>query len=207
MQHFSYASSSGVGNGKSREIMMKTLLRAALVAALGLIGTTAFGLTINSDGVVGTIEHVTPGGGVSEAQEAVWLQYLLNLDNGMVNHVFGGMIYNTRTEDPEYAGTIDDASYWKDDTGALGVPAGWEWVLAKYDGPNAGYVVWFLDGAAVDLPAYPWELWGNQNQEGYELSHFTVFNSIGVPDGGATVLLLGASLAALGLMLRSRRHG
>jgi hypothetical protein len=185
---------------------MKTLLRAALVAALGLIGTTAFGvpLTINSEGVVGTIDGIS--GETSPATEAIWLQHLLDMPNDAVDLEFG-TTFRTRTEDPQYSGTIDAANFWKDDDGGLSVPAGWEWVMAKYDGQNAGYVVWYLGGAAVDLPLTSWSIWANASGEGYNLSHFTVFNSIGVPDGGATVLLLGASLAALGLMIRSRRHG
>jgi hypothetical protein len=184
---------------------MKKLISASVFAVLCLWGTSASGLTINSPGVVGIIE--TGAGSVSPENEAVWLQNLLNLANG-ADVMIGDDRYVTRTTNPEYAGTVDTVNldYLKVDLpGTLVVPAGWEFVMAKYNGQNAGYVVWYLGGASMELPLYPYELW-TDNPEQYAMSHWTAFTSIseipgvpGVPDGSLSVMLVGFALAVLGL--------
>ncbi len=183
---------------------MKKLMMTALAAALWMV-TSASALTINDPGVVGTFNPGTTGNPPSA--EAAWLQQLLDLPNSS-DVVIDGVQYMTRTTPPDYSGTIDASDLSKDDSGGTSVPAGWEWVVGKYDGPNAGYVAWYIGGAAVTLPQYPAELF-TSNPTQYELSHWTAFNRTdnppSVPDGGSTVLLLGAGLAALSLARRSRK--
>jgi hypothetical protein len=77
--------------------------------------------------------------------------------------------------------------------------SGYEYLLAKYDGPNYGTEVWYINGLSGDItiPSH-----GGQ----YGISGSTLFTPgtpTGVPDGGSTVALLG--LAALGLVAVSRR--
>lgn len=183
---------------------MNKSIRALLMAAFCLVSASAFGLTLNSPGVVGTIEPSAESN--NPLDEAGWLQQLLDLPNDVVLEI-DGVRYSTRTMPPEYAGDVDGTVFLKDDgVDSYVVPAGWEYVMAKYDGINAGYVVWYLGGMSIELPQYPFELF-TDTPEQYEMSHWIAFNPIGVPDGGVTVTLLGASLAALGMILRLRRQG
>jgi hypothetical protein len=89
----------------------------------------------------------------------------------------------------------------KDDTGNnvvdLGT-GGFTYLLAKYDGPSGGSEIWNVQGltGGYTIPL-TWE-----NGQGLGLSHWTLFGGGGqVPDGGTTVMLLGAALGGLGMAL------
>jgi len=76
----------------------------------------------------------------------------------------------------------------------------YSYLFAKYDGPNAGSEVWYVGGMSgiITIPAL-----GLAGQH-YGLSGWTLFGP-GVPqapDGGTTVMLLGAALGALGMARR-----
>jgi hypothetical protein len=77
---------------------------------------------------------------------------------------------------------------------------GWTYLIAKYDGPNGGSMVWYLAGTveSVSVPAK----WGPSTTS-YDISHYTLFNPTSVPDGGATLALLGCALVGLGVIRRS----
>jgi len=72
----------------------------------------------------------------------------------------------------------------------------YSYLFAKYDGPNFGAEVWYVGNLSgiITIPA---------TAGGYGLSLWKLFGpGIGVPDGGATVMLLGAALAVLGTARR-----
>ena len=74
-------------------------------------------------------------------------------------------------------------------------------MFAKYDGPNAGAEVWYVGALSgvITIPAF-----GLAGQH-YGLSGWTLFKGAGdgeVPDCGATVMLLGPALGALGMAQR-----
>ena len=76
------------------------------------------------------------------------------------------------------------------------------YLFAKYDGPNAGSEVWFVGNLSgvITIPAF-----GLTEGQHYGLSGWTLFGPGGggqVPDGGTTVMLLGAALGALGMARR-----
>jgi hypothetical protein len=175
----------------------------AAMACACLVGTNSYALTINDPGVVGTIETGEPA---SIADEVIYVNTLLAqpANNGGVT--IAGHVYTTSSTD--YNGVVTAIDAVKDDTGNLSVPAGYDWVLAKYDGPDAGDVLWFLGGAAMTLPSDSSTIWVNNQENGYGLSHFTVFNPTdnddtpGVPDGGSTLALLGLALAGVGFLRR-----
>ncbi|HEY6226242.1 MAG TPA: VPDSG-CTERM sorting domain-containing protein [Verrucomicrobiae bacterium] len=78
------------------------------------------------------------------------------------------------------------------------LPAGYVYLAAKWDGPNGGAMVYDLQGLAagsiVDLP---------QTAYGTGMTGYTLFQGDNrVPDGGATVALLGVGLLGLGAMRR-----
>jgi hypothetical protein len=100
---------------------------------------------------------------------------------------------------PHFGASLPNATFVTNGTNATGilVLASYTYLFAKYDGPNAGSVVWYIGnlvGQTIDIPS----TWN-----GYGLSGWTIFGGgNGVPDGGATVMLLGAALGALGMARR-----
>jgi hypothetical protein len=143
---------------------------------------------------VGTIVTGEPAGA---ADEIIYANTLLAqpANNGRVT--IAGHVYTTSSTD--YNGVVSGGL--KDETGNTSVTAGYDWVLAKYDGPNGGDVLWFLGGAATTLPSDSATIWTNGEGQGYGISHFTVFNPT-VPDGGSTLALLGMAFTGLGLLRR-----
>ena len=73
------------------------------------------------------------------------------------------------------------------------------YLFAKYDGPNYGSEVWYVGNLSgiITIPA-------TAGRGGYGLSGWTLFGPGGqqVPDGGTTVMLLGAALGSLGMARR-----
>jgi protein with PEP-CTERM/exosortase system signal len=93
-----------------------------------------------------------------------------------------------------------------------------QYLVAAYDGQNSGVAVFdissFHAGDTILLYSYAkpevvnGHLTGNllgtstQTQGYYFITSFSLLNPLGVPDGGATVMLLGAALGALGMVRR-----
>jgi hypothetical protein len=79
----------------------------------------------------------------------------------------------------------------------LGNSTLYSYLFAKYDGPKYGAEVWYVGNLSgiITIPA---------TAGGYGLSGWTLFGpgGVNVPDGGATVMLLGAGLGAIGLARR-----
>jgi hypothetical protein len=79
----------------------------------------------------------------------------------------------------------------------------YSYLFAKYDGKNGGCEVWYVGGLSGDItiPAFAF---GPPGTTKYALSGWTLFGPgvPGVPDGGATVMLLGTALGALGIARR-----
>ena len=92
-----------------------------------------------------------------------------------------------------------------------------QYLVAAYDGKNAGTAVWNISGLTGTIQIYRYAkpevvnghltgnlLGSNTAQRGYFLiTSWTLLNRTGsVPDGGATVMLLGAALGGLGMVRR-----
>jgi hypothetical protein len=110
--------------------------------------------------------------------------------------VSGGYTYVTSLT--EYTGSVSGGI--QDKTKNTSVPAGWEYVLAKYDGPNGGSVLWYLGGASIMLPSTSEPLFHNVAGQGYEISHFTVFNPIPEPS-----TYIAGGLLLIPLLAQARR--
>lgn len=170
-------------------------------ALLSVAGASA--LTINDDNpyVIGTVEGLQSP---TIAQEAAAVNILLGMGINSSQTVDGDTY--TRGDNPVLgSGSVSGGT--KDDSGGLS-GSGFEYVIAKYDGPNAGSVVFYFGGAAFTLPADGYSIWGNEGQ--YALSHWTGFNGPGtgpgpgpgVPDAGSTLALIGLAVTGLGLLRR-----
>ena len=88
---------------------------------------------------------------------------------------------------------------------------GFQYLVVAYDGPNGGVAVYNVGGltGSVDLYRYAKPLasgnllGSNSARQGYfKMTSWTLLNPTGVPDGGTTVMLLGAALGALGMARR-----
>jgi hypothetical protein len=94
----------------------------------------------------------------------------------------------------------------------INLGTGFQYLLVAYDGPNGSAAVFNVAGltGSVDVYRYAKSL-GNGNLQGSNtagqgfklITGWTLLNPTGaVPDGGATVMLLGSALGALGMMRR-----
>jgi hypothetical protein len=114
----------------------------------------------------------------------------------------------------DYSGTITfnggQSTLGIDGDATVSIPAGWGGALVKYDGDNAGYVLFLFGGEASTIPEYPWNLW-TDNTTKYQISHYTLFRGTGdvtitptavVPEGGVPMALFGLVLTGIGLMHR-----
>jgi hypothetical protein len=159
-------------------------------------------VTLTGDShVVGT---VSPGAPASPADVADYVNFMITMGtNTSVAHDFGGSegiqnFYRTTNT----FGSLPTASATGAvsgtgttiDLNALGT---FTYLFAKYDGQNDNSVVWNISGltGVITIPA--------DGPLGYGLSGWILFGPTGtVPDGGTTVMLLGAALGALGMARR-----
>jgi len=172
---------------------MKRALTVAAVVALMSSSAYAAPLTLATPGIVGIFD--TTKTNASPSTELIYAQHLLDMVGlGAEDSAFSAPnVYMTSTIF-DYSGTL--VLGIKNETGGFVVPAGWDYVFAKYDGPNAGYIFYHLPTwGSQTIPQYPYAFWGRGGD--YELSHFTTFNRSSVPDGGSAALLLGAALMGL----------
>jgi hypothetical protein len=160
--------------------------------------------------VVGTIDAGTQNS--STVDETAWANYLLSMGALSTTTIDSPNDTNSATEiyttgTIDYSGTLSGAV--QSAAGAYIVPSGYDYVLAKYDGQNAGYVLFYLGGQSATLPLYSYNIWGSATDPSYLISHYTTFNCTNctsVPDGGSTVTLLGSALFAFGMLARKFRN-
>jgi hypothetical protein len=126
-------------------------------------------------------------------------------DNALGQH-FERSLKNPGPGFPNYPTAVFPNNLPKNGTGVsvdLGNGTLYSYLFAKYDGKNAGSEVWYVGGISgmITIPADGIPGHGHQ----YGLSGWSLFGpggTPGVPDGGTTVMLLGAALGALGMARR-----
>jgi len=87
----------------------------------------------------------------------------------------------------------------KDANNQFSVPAGYNWLVVQWDGPNGGAGLIQLNGNAALVPFYSYPLWGSNSAQ-YGVSHYGLAGGSDlerVPDGGSTALTLGFALMAI----------
>jgi VPDSG-CTERM motif len=112
-----------------------------------------------------------------------------------------GANFYTRTTNDPLNGNYPAAEFAANLNGQfddINLGSGFLYLLAKYDGPNYGSVVWYVGGLTglIDIPDKAGQ---------YGISNTYLFNGVpsnGVPDGGTTLMLLGSALAGLGALRR-----
>jgi hypothetical protein len=189
-----------------KAVKLKYCVVAAALALFMVPGAYAVPLTLDDVGVAGIVEPGTENSNV--ANELAWANYLLGLGaNTSVAYDANGdgnaEDYTTGAND--YNGTLSGGTQIQ---GGANDVSGFEWVLAKYDGKNAGYVLFNVADYGTTIPSTSEDLWVNKRGNGYGLSHFTGFGDRppnGVPDAGSTLGLLGLTLIGMGLIRRKAR--
>jgi len=179
----------------------------------------------NDPYLIGTVIPTLTGGGGQAQRDATMTNTLLNMAHGAQQGVFGD------NNNPLYSRTNYGAGPggW---TPATAVGAGlsgsvsngpltltitltqtFKYLVVTYDGQNAGVAVFDVSslgaGDQIVLSRYAFpdnDPHGDllQGDGQYLMTHWTLLNptGTGVPDGGATVMLLGAALGALGMVRR-----
>lgn len=164
----------------------------------GGINTPSLNLAFDDTHVVGTISPAAPA---DPADVASYINFMIALAPGgsgtfsgqditRSTNLFGSLPTASATGAVSGTGTTIDLN-------ALGT---FTYLFAKYDGQNDNSVVWNISGLTgiLTIPA--------DGPLGYGLSGWILFGPTGqVPDGGTTVMLLGAALGALGMARRFLR--
>ena len=156
------------------------------------------GLSIGDQQELGMVLHGIPEGDQFITQ---YVNAMIGLSLGGSTHVKSGPHDNLVTRSMNDFGTLPGpATLALRGTGtAIDLGTGtYDYLFAHYGGPGGGTVeVWFVGNLSgvINIP---------QIGFGHGLSGWALFSGggVGVPDGGATVMLLGAALGVLGVTRR-----
>lgn len=172
-----------------KKILSTSLITAAMAASIQNASATltwTTPLTSSSPNLVGIAYGVTGSGQGSDPFKFEVAQDLLNLG---ANQDVTMSVSSTSTEfitfGTDYNGTVITSSSASGGAGDA-VGSGWDYVIAKYDGPNAGYIMFYLGGEAAILPQYPANFW-TEKPEQYGISGWTAFNATVVPEPSTVV--------------------
>ena len=173
------------------------------VIAISLLTAPAYALSLIDPGVVGaasgeTAPNNSPGENLIVANHLLAMLANTSDPSGCS---LAGTVTCYVTGPVEYSGTLTGGTQITTTNNV----AGYEWVLAKYNGPNAGYVMFHVPtwGSNV-IPVTSETIWivNQKQQNGYGLSGYVAWGPTSVPDSGATLSLLGLALAGIGAFRR-----
>jgi hypothetical protein len=145
--------------------------------------------------------QVLPGTLADNADREQYVNFMIGLSLGSSGHVIINEEDNLITRSNNNFGALPgDVTVSLIGTSMminLGKQATYDYLLANYNGPNGGAEVWYVGDLSRSIIIAP-----NLGQS--SLSGWALFTGgpQSVPDGGATVMLLGAALIALSVMRR-----
>ena len=189
--------------------------------------TLEMSYTTDSANLVGTVIPGLHNGGGGQAQrDADMANTLLQMSNLTNNQqTLNGSLYSRTTWAGGPPATIVGAvlgTGFGDGTTPISIDLSqtgtFNYLVVSYDGPTEGSVaVYNIAGLTGIIQVYRYAkveldsfgnptgnlLGSNTMQQDYKrITSWTLLNPTGVPDGGATVMLLGAALGALGMVRR-----
>ena len=156
-------------------------------------------LTIGDQHELGQVQPPTPEG---DADITQYVNFMIGLSLGGSGHVIIGPHNILVTRSMNNFGSLPGpATLALRGTGTminLGTQGTYSYLFAHYGGPGGGFAeVWYVGdlSGTISIPAAGL---------GHGLSGWALFTAPGgaVPDGGTTVMLLGAALGALGMVRR-----
>lgn len=170
---------------------------------LGLSATNADAITVTLEvGDAYYVGSVIPGIPPSEEDQAGYINQLVNMGPGQTTTI-GDNDYSTEGGiDCSLCPVATDEGSSKVEDGSFSniLVNGWTYVIAKYDQEDGGSFVWYLgDLDTTDFFTLP------ETIGGHDISHYTLFKSgqpQTLPDGGATLGLLGLAMLGLGYLRR-----
>jgi len=170
------------------------LLLTAVAAALLTFTPSARALTIGDAHELGFVNFGIPSG---DSDRLTYVNHLIGMTPGTSDKADGQTYFrsgnNFGSLAPAVLGGLVDGTSTSINLGTGGT---YLYLFAKYDGPNYGSEVWYVGDLSgmITIPA---------TAGGYGLSGWTLFGSAATtPDGGTTVMLLGAALGVLGMARR-----
>jgi hypothetical protein len=169
------------------------MLSAAFCAAMLAFSHNASALTIGDAHELGFVSYGIPSG---DADRLIYVNHLVGMALGTKNKADGQSYTRSNNAFSPLPLAVLPAVDGTGTTINLGTGL-YTYLFAKYDGPNYGSEVWYVAdlSGTITIPA---------TAGGYGLSGWSLFGPGGgaVPDGGTTVMLLGAALGALGIARR-----
>jgi protein with PEP-CTERM/exosortase system signal len=156
-------------------------------------------LTIGDQRELGQVQPATPEG---DAEITQYVNFMIGLSLGGSGHVIIGphntLVTRSMNDFGSLLGPATLALRGTLTTINFGTRGTYDYLFAHYGGPGAGFAeVWYVGNLndSISIPA---------TGLGHGLSGWALFTAAGgaVPDGGTTVMLLGAALGALGVVRR-----
>jgi len=183
------------------------MLSAAFCAVMLAFSQNASALTIGDNQELGKVFFGIPSG---DDNRLTYVNAMIGLPlNGSTNVDFSPPAFqnNLITRSNNNFGLLPTATLLVPSANGTGTSVDlgdgtlYSYLFAKYDGKNAGSEVWYVGNLSGTITIPGVGLLPGQN---YGLSGWTLFGPGGtsVPDGGTTVMLLGAALGALGMARR-----
>jgi hypothetical protein len=175
--------------------MKTSMICAAFCAAMLAFSHDVDALTVGDSHAVGSVLNGWPSG---DSDKLNYVNHLIEMALGTIEQT-GGQKYSRSNNafaplsQAVLAGHLNGTGT----TINLGSGGLFSYLFATYNAPNNGSNVWYVGDLSgiITIPA---------KFNGYTLSGWTLFATAeSIPDGGATIMLLGAALLALGVV---RRH-
>ena len=161
-------------------------------SALRIPMPATINLTIGDAHELGFVEFGIPSG---DQDRTNYVNHLIGMALGTQDDALGQNFTRSNND----FGPLPTAVFALNGTGTtINLGTGlYTYLFAKYDGPNYGSEVWYVGDLSGIITI-------SATAGGYGLSGWTLFGPgvPGVPDGGTTVMLLGAALGALGMARR-----
>jgi hypothetical protein len=161
----------------------------------------ATALTFTDIHVLGTVTPVNPA---DDASQASYINFMITLGLGQSGTFVNPPHMQTITRSNNVFASLPNAVVTNVDGTSTTFNLGtglYSYLFAKYDGGNDLSQVWFVGdlSGSVTIPL--------NGPLGHGLSGWSLFGPGGqVPDGGSTVMLLGAALTGLGVARRYLKH-
>ena len=174
-------------------LFFATVLAVALGSTAAL--ATPIDLAVGDAYYLGRINDGVPSG---DSQTEGYVNYLRTLTAGQGSTPYLGETYDRLNS--TVGGPFPVAVYIdRDNTGNNTInAAGYGYILAKYG--NNPSLVWFVNGSVTEITVPTSYLLPGTTGGG--LSHVAWLSRVTVPDGGATLMLLGGALLGLGALRR-----
>jgi hypothetical protein len=170
--------------------------KLALLSAVFCAVTLVFSHNASALAITGDVQELGKVQYGIDSDRLIYVNHLIGMALGTTNSANGQTYVRSNNNfgplpTAVLAGSVSGTSRTID----LGTGL-YSYLFAKYNNASAGSVVWYVGNlsGSITIPA----TWS-----GSGLSGWTLFGTGGgVPDGGATVMLLGAALGSLGMARR-----